>query len=100
MRQLALATALLFVVGMAACSSSSSSSDTPQTADCCKKTADVKAQIPQCCAKGDGDCCKASKADPSKMSDCCKKAADLSAKMPECCKKQQAGEPQACCSKK
>jgi hypothetical protein len=97
MRHLAMLTTALFIFGIAACSSTEK--PTPM-ADCCKKTADLKAQIPKCCATGDSDCCKASKADPSKTADCCKKAQEISANLPECCKKQAAGQPQACCTAK
>jgi hypothetical protein len=46
------------------------------------------------------ECCKASKADPSKKSECCKKTEEIVAQLPECCKKADAGQPQACCTKK
>jgi hypothetical protein len=72
-------------------------------AECCKKTADIQAQIPQCCQSAvdpkapEGDCLKASKADPSKTAECCMKVQDLAAGLPECSKKAAAGEPQGCC---
>jgi hypothetical protein len=67
--------------------------------DCCKLTADLKAQMPNCCKRGDLLCCKEAKADPKNKPDCCKKGDDLKAKMPDCCKKHAAGTPQACCDK-
>ncbi|MBI3857191.1 MAG: hypothetical protein HY293_16010 [Planctomycetes bacterium] len=67
--------------------------------DCCKGTAELKAQMPTCCARGDMLCCKEAKADPTNKADCCKKADELKAKMPDCCKKHAAGTPQACCQK-
>lgn len=100
MRHLAMMALVVFVAGIAACSSSAPAGDTAQMAGCCKTTADLKAQMPKCCAGPDAECCKASKADPSKASECCKKAQEISAKLPECCKKQAAGQPQDCCSKK
>jgi len=84
---------LVLVLGLAACSTSSPSGGDAQMADCCKTTADLKAQMPKCCATAGAECC-------AKKSDCCKKAEELSAKLPACCKKQAAGEAQACCTKK
>src|SRR4051812_23917809 len=99
MRQLTLLAGALFLLGLAACSSSSSGG-TSEMADCCKKTAELKAQVPKCCTTEDSACCKASKADPAKKSDCCKKAEEIGSKMPACCKKAAAGEAQACCTQK
>lgn len=87
----------LLILGMAACSSAPAEKAAP--GDCCKKTAELKAQIPKCCAGPDAECCKAAKMDPSKAADCCKKADQISAQLPECCKKAAAGQPQACCAK-
>jgi len=67
--------------------------------DCCKLTADLKAQMPKCCVRGDLLCCKEAKADPKNKADCCKKGDALTAKMPDCCKKHAAGTPQPCCQK-
>lgn len=67
--------------------------------DCCKGTAELKAQIPNCCKLGELLCCKEAKTDPANMADCCKKAEALKAKMPDCCKKHAAGTPQPCCQK-
>lgn len=93
MRHLALIVAAA-VLSLAACSSSGSS-DGAQMAECCKKSADLKAEIPKCCATPTtSDCCKA--ATPG---DCCKKAKEISAKLPECCKKSEAGNVQPCCKK-
>jgi hypothetical protein len=101
MRHIAMVvTAAVLAAGLWACSSQPSSGGAAPMADCCKKSADLKAQMPKCCASGDGECCKASKADPSKASECCKKADQLSAQMPDCCKKAAAGQPQACCTAK
>jgi hypothetical protein len=72
----------------------------PETADCCKQTAELKPQIPNCCATGKLDCCKQAKTDPANKADCCKKAEAIMAKMPECCKKNAAGTPQDCCQPK
>jgi hypothetical protein len=91
-------TAAVLILGMLSCSSAPSEK-AAAPGDCCKKTAELKAQMPKCCASGEGDCCKAAKADPSKKAECCKKADEISAQMPECCKKAAAGEAQACCSK-
>ncbi len=71
----------------------------PPKVDCCKGMAELKAQMPTCCARGDLLCCKEAKADPANKADCCKKADALTAKMPECCKKHAAGTPQPCCQK-
>ena len=86
---------LVLVLGLAACSSSAPAGGDAQMADCCKTTADLKAQVPKCCAAPGGECCKA-----ATKADCCKKAEEISAKLPACCKKQAAGEAQACCTKK
>lgn len=83
---------LVLVLGLAACSSSSTGGDA-QMADCCKTTADLKAQVPKCCATTGSECC-------AKKADCCKKAEEITAKIPACCKKHAAGETQACCTKK
>jgi hypothetical protein len=84
---------------LAACSSGGSSDSAPM-ADCCKKTAELKAQMPKCCAAETSECCKTSKADPSKAAECCKKADQLSKAMPDCCKKNAAGTAQDCCKTK
>jgi hypothetical protein len=97
MRQLALLAAVVLAVGLSACSSSSGGG-TQQMAACCKTTADLKAQIPKCCADESSQCCKDAKM--GKVSDCCKKAGEIKAKLPECCAKNAAGTPQACCTKK
>jgi|SRR5579883_2639971 len=97
MRQVARWGVALLILGMAACASAPAETAAP--GECCKKTAELKAQIPKCCAGPDAECCKASKMDPSKASECCKKAEEISAKLPECCKKAAAGQPQACCAK-
>ena len=65
--------------------------------ECCDKTAELKATLPNCCKSGNVECCKLAKSDPSNKAECCKKAEAITAKMPECCKKQAAGTPQACC---
>jgi hypothetical protein len=94
MRHLALFGAAL-MLALAACSDGSSSSTKAEMADCCKKSAELKASMPKCCATPNtSECCKA-----EKKSECCKKAAEISAKMPECCKKAEAGNPPACCKK-
>jgi len=72
----------------------------PVPGECCKTTAELKAQMPNCCKRSDMECCKQAKLDPANKADCCKKAEGLTAKMPECCKKHAAGTPQACCDKK
>ena len=96
MRHVTWMLSLALVLGLAACSSSAPAGGDAQMAACCKTTADLKAQVPKCCATpGGGECCKA-----ATKSDCCKKAEEISAKLPECCKKQAAGEAQACCTKK
>ena len=66
--------------------------------DCCKVTAELKAQMPKCCINGAALCCKEAKSDPKNKADCCKKGDALTAKMPDCCKKAAAGTPQACCN--
>jgi len=99
MRSLAFAAALAVAVGLSACAGEPSSSGGAQEmAACCKTTADLKAQIPKCCADTSSECCKQAKM--GKPQDCCKKAAEITAKIPECCTKHAAGTPQACCTKK
>jgi hypothetical protein len=80
MRHLALFCAAI-LLSLAACSG------TAEKSECCKQAAELKAQMPKCCATADAECCK-------KKSDCCKKAEELTAKMPACCKKGD-----SCCSK-
>ena len=105
MKHFAIGISAAVLLVLSACSSPSSTSSAP-VGDCCKKTADLKAQVPKCCAPSLepgaplSECCKASKADPSKKADCCKKTEEIMAQLPECCKKAAAGEPQACCTKK
>lgn len=94
MRHLALFGAAV-VLALAACSDGSSGSSKAEMADCCKKAAELKTQIPKCCTTPDtSECCKKSKMDASKKSDCCKKADELTAKIPDCCKKGD-----SCCKK-
>ncbi|MBV8880717.1 MAG: hypothetical protein JO332_12170 [Planctomycetaceae bacterium] len=98
MRHVSILVGLVLALGLAACSSGPS--DGAAAGDCCKKTAELKAQIPKCCSTADSSCCAASKSDPSKKAECCAKAEAINAKLPECCKKAAAGEAQACCTKK
>ncbi|HEX7898889.1 MAG TPA: hypothetical protein VF950_14090 [Planctomycetota bacterium] len=58
-------------------------------ADCCKKAAEAKAQVPKCCAEK-AACCSA-----TPKADCCKKAEAALAQVPDCCKKGD-----ACCKQK
>jgi hypothetical protein len=99
MRYLSILMSTFLLLGLEACSSAPAGGAN-EMADCCKTTADLKAQVPKCCASETSECCKASKADPSKKADCCKKAEEITAKLPACCKKAAAGEGQACCTKK
>jgi hypothetical protein len=106
MRHLALFGAAI-LLSLAACGGGPEEAGTPAEApkpeapkvDCCKVTAELKAQMPNCCQRGDLICCKDAKTDPKNKADCCKKGDELTSKMPDCCKKHAAGTPQACCQK-
>jgi hypothetical protein len=100
MRHLALI-GVAVLLSLAACGGGAEeTAGEPAPGACCKTTADLKAQMPNCCKRGDMECCKQAKSDPANKAECCKKAETLTAKMPECCKKHVAGTPQACCDKK
>ena len=83
------------ILGLVACSGAATGG---KREDCCKKSDELKAQMPKCCASmldasaPASDCCKAAKADPTKMDDCCKKSIELIAQMADCCKKRE-----SCC---
>ena len=77
------------------------------TPECCRKAAEIEAQIAPCCLgvvyKQDGlsGCCRDSQAGTPKSWRCCEKATALVAQIPECCRLSKAGEGKiaACCKR-